>query len=43
MATNRQRLRVTFSQGVSIGVKFWMDEALRKAAEGEEEEETLSL
>lgn len=34
IATNRQRLRVTFSHGVSICIGFWMDEVLGKDAEG---------
>lgn len=33
MATNRQRLRVTFSHGFSIWLRFWMDKALCKDAE----------
>lgn len=34
IATNRQRLSVTFSHGRSISLRFWMDKALRKDAEG---------
>lgn len=34
IATNRQRLSVTFSHGRSIWLRFWMDKVLRKDAEG---------
>lgn len=36
IATNRHRFRVTFSHGVSICVRFWMDKAFCRDAEGKQ-------
>ena len=38
-STNRQRLRVTFSQGVSIWLRFWMDRDFRRDTEKERQRE----